>query len=156
EAVGYHPQVILAGRRINEGMGPFVAQRVVKLLARANVRIQGARVGIVGLTFKQDVPDTRNTKVVDIVHELQQFGIEPILHDPILAHSSHIPDGLRVQPWSELVHLDALILAVPHREVLAQPVQDLLAPVREGGVFVDLKSVIDPKTVRPDVQYWSL
>ena len=156
EAVGYHPQVILAGRRINEGMGPFVAQRLVKLLARANVRIQGARVGIVGLTFKQDVPDTRNTKVVDIVHELQQFGIEPILHDPILAHSSHIPDGLRVQPWSELVRLDALILAVPHREVLAQPVQDLLAPVREGGVFVDLKAVIDPKTVRPDVQYWSL
>jgi UDP-N-acetyl-D-galactosamine dehydrogenase len=156
EAVGYHPQVILAGRRINEGMGPFVAQRLVKLLARANVRIQGARVGIVGLTFKQDVPDTRNTKVVDIVHELRQFGVEPILHDPILAHSSHIPDGLRVQPWSELVSLDALILAVPHREVLAQPVQDLLAPVREGGVFIDLKSAIDPKTVRPDVQYWSL
>jgi UDP-N-acetyl-D-galactosamine dehydrogenase len=61
-----------------------------------------------------------------------------------------------VQPWSELVSLDALILAVPHREVLARPVQDLLAPVREGGVFVDLKSAIDPKSVRPDVQYWSL
>src|SRR5882724_285760 len=156
ESVGYHPQVILAGRRINEGMGPFVAQRVVKLLARANVRIQGARVGIVGLTFKQDVPDTRNTKVVDIVHELQQFGIEPILHDPILANARHLPDGLRVQPWSELVSLDALILAVPHREFLAQPVHALLAPVREGGVFVDLKSAIDPKAVRTDVQYWSL
>ena len=156
ETVGYHPQVILAGRRINEGMGPFVAQRLVKLLARANVRIQGARVGIVGLTFKQDVPDTRNTKVVDIVHELQQFGIEPILHDPLLAPSGNGPEGLRVQPWSELVSLDALVLAVPHRELLAQPVMELLAPVREGGIFVDLKAAVDPKAIRPDLQYWSL
>ncbi|HWZ91966.1 MAG TPA: nucleotide sugar dehydrogenase [Polyangiaceae bacterium] len=157
ESVGYHPQVILAGRRINEGMGPFVAQRLVKLLARANVRIQGARVGIVGLTFKQDVPDTRNTKVVDIVHELQQFGIEPILHDPLLLARSQVTlQGLRVQPWSELASLDAMILAVPHRELLARPMTELLAPLREGGVFIDLKSAVDPKRVRSDVQYWSL
>ncbi len=156
EAVGYHPQVILAGRRINEGMGPFTAQRVVKMLARSNVRIQGARVGILGLTFKQDVPDTRNTKVVDIVRELQQFGIEPILHDPILDGTHAGPEGLRMQPWSELEQLDALILAVPHRELLEKPLEELLAPVREGGLFVDLKSAIDRKRMRPDVQYWSL
>jgi len=156
EAVGYHPQVILAGRRINEGMGPFVAQRLVKLLARANVRIQGARVGIVGLTFKQDVPDTRNTKVVDIIHELRQFGIEPILHDPMLAGQQRAPEGLHLQPWSELVGLDAMILAVPHRELLAHPLAELLAPLRKGGVFVDLKSVIDRSAIRPDLEYWSL
>src|SRR6185369_770987 len=77
ESVGYHPQVILSGRRINEGMGPFVAQRLVKLLARAGVTSKAARVGILGFTFKQNVPDLRNTKVVDIVRELREFGIDP-------------------------------------------------------------------------------
>ena len=156
ESVGYHPQVILAGRRINEGMGSFVAQRLVKLLARTNVRIQDARVGILGLTFKPDVPDTRNTKVVDIIAELEEFGIEPIVHDPMLTGQEHAPAGVRVQPWSELGSLDALVLAVPHRELLAKPLQELLGVVREGGVFVDLKSAIDPKAVRRDLQYWSL
>jgi UDP-N-acetyl-D-galactosamine dehydrogenase len=156
ESVGYHPQVILAGRRINEGMGPFVAQRLVKLLALSDVRIHGARVGILGLTFKQDVPDTRNTKVIDIIHELQQFGIEPIVHDPLVARQQDAPYGIRLQPWSELAGMDALILAVPHRELLARPSAELFAPLREGGIFLDLKSAIDPKTVRSDVQYWSL
>ena len=156
ESVGYHPQVILAGRRINESMGPFVAQRLVKLLARADVRIQGARVGILGLTFKPDVPDVRNTKVVDIVAELRQFGIEPLLHDPLLTSERGLPSGLRLQPWSELVGLDALLLAVPHRELLARPLSELLAPLREGGLLLDLKSVIDKTEVRADVQYWSL
>jgi UDP-N-acetyl-D-galactosamine dehydrogenase len=156
ESVGYHPQVILAGRRINEGMGPFVAQRLVKLLALADTRIHGARVGILGLTFKQDVPDTRNTKVVDIIHELQQFGIEPVVHDPLVERQQDTPYGLRLQPWSELAGMDALILAVPHRELLARSPAELFAPLREGGIFLDLKSAIDPKTVRSDVQYWSL
>jgi UDP-N-acetyl-D-galactosamine dehydrogenase len=156
ESVGYHPQVILAGRRINEGMGPFVAQRVVKLLARADVRIKGARVGILGLTFKPDVPDTRNTKVVDIVRELQQFGIEPIIHDPLLTDQHRAPEGLHLQPWSELASLDAMIVAVPHRQLLAMPLDELLAPLREGGVLVDLKSAIDRTRVRSDLQYWSL
>src|SRR5262249_35221319 len=80
EAVGYHTQVILAGRRINESIGPFLGQKLVKLLAQADVPIKSARVGILGLTFKQDVPDLRNTKVVDIVYELRQYGIEPIVH----------------------------------------------------------------------------
>jgi UDP-N-acetyl-D-galactosamine dehydrogenase len=157
ESVGYHPQVILAGRRINEGMGPFVAQKVVKLLARSGVRIQGARVGILGLTFKQDVPDLRNTKVVDIVHELRQFGIEPIIHDPIVTCGHEIPEyGVQLQPWSELAELDAMILAVPHRQLLARPVDDLLGGLRQGGAFLDLKSVVDTRQSRPDVQYWSL
>jgi UDP-N-acetyl-D-galactosamine dehydrogenase len=126
------------------------------MLARANVKIQGARVGILGVTFKQDVPDIRNTKVVDIVHELEQFGIEPILYDPIADGAHAASEGLHMQPWSELQQLDALILAVPHRELLEKPVEELLAPVREGGVFVDLKSAIDKKRVRSDLQYWSL
>lgn len=157
ESVGYHPQVILAGRRINEGMGAFVAQRLVKLLALADVRIQGARVGILGLTFKQDVPDLRNTKVLDIVHELRQFGIEPLVHDPLADRNGKSSEcDVKLQPWSELVGLDALVFAVPHRELLALTSPELTAPLRDGGVFVDLKSVVDPASLRPDIHYWSL
>jgi len=157
ESVGYHPQVILAGRRINEGMGPWVAQRLVKHLARMDVRIQGSRVGVLGLTFKQDVPDLRNTKVVDIVHELQQFGIEPIVHDPLVEAEGHGAEcPLRMQPWSEFTGLDALILAVPHRQILQLPRQELFGAVRENGLFMDLKGAIPPSEVRPDLKYWSL
>jgi UDP-N-acetyl-D-galactosamine dehydrogenase len=157
ESVGYHPQVILAGRRINEGMGPFVAQRLVKLLARADVRIRGARVGVLGLTFKPDVPDLRNTKVVDIVEELRSYEIEPLVHDPLLEHANHGEESpVPLVPWSALTDLDALVLAVPHRELLAKPQDELLAPLRHGGVLMDLKSVIDRRELRSDIAYWSL
>ncbi|HTQ05760.1 MAG TPA: nucleotide sugar dehydrogenase [Polyangiaceae bacterium] len=158
ESVGYHPQVILAGRRINEGMGPFVAQRLVKHLARADVRIQGARVGILGLTFKQDVPDLRNTKVVDIVKELEQFGIEPIVHDPLVDGdaSRDLEHPVHLQPWSEFKELDALILAVPHKQILEMPRAELFGAIREHGILCDLKGAIDPSEVRADIKYWSL
>jgi UDP-N-acetyl-D-galactosamine dehydrogenase len=158
ESVGYHPQVILAGRRINEGMGPFVGQRLVKLLAREGVRIQGSRVGILGITFKPDVPDLRNTKVVDIVQELRQYGIEPIVHDPLVERDEHAHEEVNVElkPWSELTNLDALILAVPHRELLAMGHDALLAPLRQGGVLMDLKSALNKSEVRSDLRYWSL
>jgi UDP-N-acetyl-D-glucosamine/UDP-N-acetyl-D-galactosamine dehydrogenase len=158
ESVGYHPQVILAGRRINEGMGGFVAQRLVKHLARADVRIQGARVGILGLTFKQDVPDLRNTKVVDIVKELEQFGIEPIVHDPLVGSDGarDLEHPVRFLPWSEFTGLDALILAVPHRALLELPRAELFGAVREHGIFLDLKGAIEPSELRPDLRYWSL
>src|SRR5205823_4571273 len=83
EELGYHPQVILAGRRINDGMGQFLAQRMVKLLIHANVSVKNARIGVFGLTFKENVPDMRNSRVPDIVNELRQFGIEPCVHDPV-------------------------------------------------------------------------
>jgi len=157
EKVGYHPQVILAGRRINEGMGAFVAQRLVKFLARADVPIKSARVGILGLTFKQDVPDLRNTKVVAIVAELRQFGIDPLVHDPLVSPEDAVREyAMRMAPWDELRGLDALVLAVPHREFLRLSPADLLAPLRRGGAFLDLKSAVEPHAARPDLQYWSL
>ena len=157
EKVGYHPQVILSGRRINEGMGAFVAQRLVKLLTRANVPTRSARVGILGFTFKQDVPDLRNTKVVDIVRELREFGIEPLVHDPLVtAEATAHEYGVHVKPLDELTELDVLLLAVPHRELLAKGPEELLRPLRLGGVFMDLKSAVDVGASRPDVQYWSL
>jgi UDP-N-acetyl-D-galactosamine dehydrogenase len=103
------------------------------------------------------VPDLRNTKVLDIVHELRQFGIEPLVHDPIAARDGHASEcDVKLQPWSELVGLDALIFAVPHRELLAMPLEELTGPVREGGVFIDLKSTLDPTALRSDLRYWSL
>jgi UDP-N-acetyl-D-glucosamine/UDP-N-acetyl-D-galactosamine dehydrogenase len=157
EKVGYHPQVILSGRRINEGMGAFVAQRLVKFLARADVPIKSARVGILGLTFKQDVPDVRNTKVVDIVTELRQFGVDPLVHDPLVQPEDAVRAyGLRMAPWEELEKLDALVLAVPHRAFLQRSAAELLAPLRPGGAFLDLKSATETHGARPDIQYWSL
>ncbi|HEX4339230.1 MAG TPA: nucleotide sugar dehydrogenase [Polyangiaceae bacterium] len=157
EKVGYHPQVILSGRRINEGMGPFVAQRLIKQLALNDIPIKSARVGILGLTFKQDVPDLRNTKVVDIVRELHEFGIDPLLHDPLVTASEAAREyGVRIKPWEELTGLDAMVVAVPHREFVGRPVEELLKPLRQGGLLFDLKSAIDPSSARPDVKYWSL
>jgi UDP-N-acetyl-D-galactosamine dehydrogenase len=157
EKVGYHPQVILSGRRINEGMGAFVAQRLIKLLAPSNVPNRAARVGILGFTFKQDVPDLRNTKVVDIVREMREFGIEPFVCDPLVSPESALSEyGVRLVPWEELTALDAMMLAVPHKEFLSKGPRELLLPLADGGVFMDLKSAVDSKEARPDVQYWSL
>ena len=157
ESVGYHPQVILAGRRINESMGAFVAQRLMKFLACSGGRIKDARVGLLGLTFKQDVRDLRNTKVVDILRELRQFGVEPLVHDPLVEpEEALLHHNVRIQPWSELIELDALILAVPHRELLAKGSNGLTVPLRKGGIFLDIKSAIHPRELRPDLQYWSL
>jgi UDP-N-acetyl-D-galactosamine dehydrogenase len=157
EQVGYHPQVILAGRRINEGMGTFVAQRLVKFLARANVPVMKARVGILGLSFKQNVPDLRNTKVVDVIRELRQFGVEPLIHDPLVsAEEASRHYDLRLAPWDELVGMDALVLAVPHREFVDRPPPELLAPLNEGGMFLDLKGALPVVKERSDIQYWSL
>jgi UDP-N-acetyl-D-galactosamine dehydrogenase len=157
ESVGYHPEVILAGRRINESMGAFVAQRLVKFLARSGGRIRDARVGLLGLTFKQDVRDLRNTKVVDILRELRQFGIEPLVHDPLVEREDALRHhNVHVQPWSELVELDALILAVPHRELLEKGPDGISAPLRQGGILLDIKAALDPQKLRSDLQYWSL
>ncbi|MBI2893501.1 MAG: nucleotide sugar dehydrogenase [Deltaproteobacteria bacterium] len=157
ESLGYHPQVILAGRRINDNMGAYVAQRLVKLLVHADIPVRGAKVGILGLTFKEDVPDLRNSRVPDIVAELRQFGITPLVHDPHAdAHESLEEYGLKVSPWSELQGLDAAVLAVSHREFAKKPVADLLSIVRSGGVVVDVRSMLDPASVPAGLHYWCL
>jgi UDP-N-acetyl-D-galactosamine dehydrogenase len=157
ERLGYHPQVILAGRRINESMGSYVAQRVVKLLAHGSVPVSSARVGVLGLTFKHDVPDIRNTKVVDVVAELRQFGIEPLVHDPrASAEEAYQEYGITLAPFSELAALNALILAVPHREFSTLPRNELFSLLAPGGVLVDIKSMLSPSEIPDHLRYWSL
>ncbi|MBT8453537.1 MAG: nucleotide sugar dehydrogenase [Deltaproteobacteria bacterium] len=156
EALGYHPEVILAGRRINDDMGKFVAQRTVKLLRKQDRVIKGARIGVLGLTFKENVPDLRNSRVPDIIEELREFGIEPVVHDPMASAEEAIREyGIELRPFDAIADLDGLILAVPHRPYLDQ-VDRIIASVRRGGVVIDVKSVLSADTLQGDQVYWSL
>lgn len=157
EQVGYHPQVILAGRRINDNMGSFLAQRLVKLLIHANVPVRTARVGVLGLTFKENVPDLRNSRVPDVVGELRQFGIEPLVHDPVACPAEARREyNIELVCWEQIRNLDAIVLAVGHRAYLDLPCPALRACVRPGGVLMDVKSVVDRQCLPADVCYWSL
>jgi UDP-N-acetyl-D-galactosamine dehydrogenase len=157
ETLGYHPQVILAGRRINDGMGAFIAQRLIKLLIAADIPVKRAKVGVLGLTFKENVPDIRNSRVPDIVHELRQFGIDPLIHDPrASAAEARREYGLELSPLDAFVDLDAIVLAVAHREYDEIGGNALLRFVHPRGVVVDVKSRLDPASVPSGISYWCL
>ncbi len=154
EELGYHPQVILAGRRINSGMGAFIAQKLVKMLVAADKPVKNARVAILGMSFKENVPDLRNSRTADIYHELQTFGINPIVHDPLADPDECFHEyGITLCPWSDVRDLDGIVCAVRHDFYKEQPLAEKL---RTGGVLVDVKSAIDPKTLPSYVNYWSL
>jgi UDP-N-acetyl-D-galactosamine dehydrogenase len=157
EIVGYHPQVILAGRRINDGMAAFVAQRLVKLLIQADLSVRHARVGILGMTFKENVPDLRNSKVADILTELQQYGMAVRIHDAMASAADvEAVFGLAPSPLEAFTDLDALVLAVPHKAYLQLKPSRLFAMVRPGGALLDVKSVLRPEDAPADRIYWSL
>lgn len=157
EEAGYHPQVILAGRRINDGMGAFLAQRLVKLLIHADIPVKTARVGLLGITFKEDVPDLRNSRVPDIAAELRQFGIRPLIHDPVAeAGEAQREYGLHLSAWEEMRDLDAVIVAVGHRAYRELAPAQLEQCVRPGGVLMDVKSLFPGGASLPHVHYWAL
>ena len=157
QQLGYHPQVILAGRRINDDMGKFIAQRLVKLMIHAGMPLKGARVGILGVTFKENVSDIRNSRVPDIARELQEFGIETLIHDP-LADGEHVHEeyGMKLHTWDSLSGLNGLVYAVPHDVFRHMPGQKMTNLLTQGGVFVDVKSALKPSDVPSHVSYWSL
>ena len=157
EQLGYHPEVILSGRRVNDGMGAYVAQRLVKLLAASNLPIRNSRVGILGFTFKENVPDIRNSKVVDIDSELREFGVSALVHDP-KADSETVRRtyGVELTVLDEFRDLDALIFAVPHDDYDSLDTSALSDMIATNGIFVDVKSKIDPQALRADINYWSL
>jgi UDP-N-acetyl-D-galactosamine dehydrogenase len=157
QQLGYQPEVILAGRRINNNMGAHVAQRLVKLLIEADITVKHARVGILGLTFKEDCNDIRNSKVPDILRELRQFGIEPLVHDPLANAAEAMHEyGVKLVPLEELIGLDALVLAVAHKSYLAYGQLRLQATIRAGGALLDVKSALDPTRTDRGIRYWSL
>jgi len=157
QQLGYQPEVILAGRRINNNVGPYVAARVVKLLIEQDITVKSARVGVLGLTFKEDCNDIRNSKVPDILRELRQFGIDAMVHDPLASAPEALHEyGVKLAAMEEMTRLDALVLAVSHRWYLDQGQPRLLSMVRDGGVVVDVKSVLDPGRSERGIRYWSL
>jgi UDP-N-acetyl-D-galactosamine dehydrogenase len=157
QQLGYHPQVILAGRRINDDMGKFIAQRLVKLMIHAGMPLKGSRVGILGVTFKENVTDIRNSRVPDIARELEEFGIEALIHDP-LADGRHVEEeyGMRLHEWDALNGVNGLVYAVPHDAFRQMPGQQMANLLTQGGVFVDVKSSLKPSDVPSHVSYWSL
>jgi UDP-N-acetyl-D-galactosamine dehydrogenase len=148
EMLGYHPQVILAGRRINDGMAAFVAQQTVKQMINAGSCVKGAKVVVLGLTFKENCPDIRNSKVADLVQELKDYGCEVFVHDPIAdpVEAKH-EYGIALTPWESLPRAEGLIAAVSHAEYLSMPLANILALLKAGGVFVDVKSAYDPVAI---------
>ncbi len=157
EAVGYHPDVILAGRRVNDGMGPFLAQRMVKLLVHADIPVKCARVGIFGLTFKENVADLRNSRVPDIVSELREFGVSPLVHDPVADRDAAREEyGIDLAEWEEMRDLDGVVLAVSHDFYKSLPVTFWPEVLRPGGVLMDVKSILEPEAIPETHVYWCL
>ncbi len=157
EAAGYYPQVILSGRRINDGMGSFIAQRLVKLLIAAERPVKGAKIGILGITFKENVPDLRNSRVPDIVAELREFGITAVVSDPLADPAEAKREyGVELVALDRFTDLDGLILAVPHRLLGESGWGRLFATLAPGGIFVDVKSAVARSEVPQGTPYWSL
>ena len=153
EEVGYHSEVILSGRRVNDGMGEFIAAKAIKMLASLVVPLSSAKVGVLGLTFKENVPDLRNSKTFDVLDTLSEFGVRAMVHDP-LASRANIPKG--EFDWIEIEdmpELDLLILAVPHDEYLDGRIVRLM---RKGGVLIDIRSALNPAEIPKTIRYWSL
>lgn len=157
EELGYLPQVILAGRRINNSMSQHVAHRLIKLLARNGGIIKGARVGVMGLTFKEDVSDLRNSRVPEIIGELHDFGAQVFAHDPY-ARATDVEQilGIGLSDLTELKGLDALVLAVAHKPYMEFSHAELFDRIRRGGILIDIKSYVEPRAVPDHLTYWSL
>jgi UDP-N-acetyl-D-galactosamine dehydrogenase len=144
DMLGYHPQVILAGRRINDGMGKFIAEQTIKQMIAAGSSIRGAKVNVLGLTFKENCGDLRNSKVVDIIRELQSYGAEVFVADPQAdAEEAMHEYGVRLMGYESLPRADAIVAAVAHQEYAALQVADFSRKLVEGGTFIDVKAAFD-------------
>lgn len=159
ESIGYHPEVILAGRRINDNMGKFIAEKAVKMMLNSSRRNGSpGKVGVLGLTFKENCPDLRNSKVFDIIQELKSYGMTVMVHDPMVnpADAQRF-FGIELQRWEDLHDLDALIFAVPHKDLLNLKISELAAALAPGGCLLDIKSVLDLEEIsRQQINFWRL
>ncbi len=146
EMLGYNPQVILAGRRINDSMGKYVAEETVKQMISNDIQVKGANVIVLGMTFKENCPDLRNSKVIDVVRELKSFGVKVFIHDPI-ADSGECEHeyGVTLTKWADLPKASAIVAAVSHKEYAAMGVARITERLVKGGVFTDVKSFYEPK-----------
>lgn len=158
ERVGYHPQVMLAGRRINDSMAGNVADRCIQSLIQTDHRVRGSKVLVVGLTFKENVNDTRNSKVVDLVARLEEFGVAILLHDPLLSKAQIEKQfrGTVVEDLDAFGQADAIILAVAHKEIIQRSLADLVKHIHPSGVFVDIRGMYRNQRLPEGMQYQTL
>jgi UDP-N-acetyl-D-glucosamine/UDP-N-acetyl-D-galactosamine dehydrogenase len=158
DKLGYHPQVILAGRRINDGMGKYVAEQTVKQMIRSGFPVKAAKVNVLGLTFKENCPDLRNSRVIDVINELRSYGADVHVHDPVADGAAAVHEyGVKLAPWEELPKAHAFVLAVAHREFSARPIGDYVEKLEPGGLFVDVKCQADAATLRAQgIRVWRL
>jgi UDP-N-acetyl-D-galactosamine dehydrogenase len=158
ERLGYHPQVILAGRRINDGMGAYIAGETIKALIQQGHSIKGAHINVLGLTFKENCPDLRNSKVIDVIHELESYGVTVHVHDPLAsAEEARHEYGVELVQWEHLPKANAIVAAVAHQSLLARPLDDFMAKLCPGGLYVDVKSRADAKAYQArGIQVWRL
>ncbi|MES2103845.1 MAG: nucleotide sugar dehydrogenase [Pseudomonadota bacterium] len=144
DMLGYHPQVILAGRRINDGMAKFVAEKVVKEIIKANHHVKGCVVNVMGLTFKENCPDLRNSKIAEMIFELQSYGVDVHVHDPLADADEAMHEyGLKLESWDDLPRATVTIAAVSHDELIRRPLSDYAGKSVQNGCFVDVKSKFD-------------
>ena len=148
EMLGYHPDVILAGRRANDCMGKFIAGQTIKKMIKAGAVINGAKVCVMGLSFKKNIQDLRNSKVIDIIRELESFGVIVLVHDPVvdsqLAESTY---GIKLVDWTNLPQVEAMIVAVSHDEFLTTPIDLLTSVIRPNGCFIDVQSAFSKQKI---------
>lgn len=158
EMLGYHPQVILAGRRINDGMGKYIAEQTIKNMIASGSYIKGARVNVLGLTFKENCADLRNSKVGDVIRELKTYGVEVFVHDPYAEQEEAMHEyGVRLFSWEELPRADAIVAAVSHQQLLDLPVEELQRKLIKGGCFIDVKACFDqPALEEVGIKVWRL
>jgi len=146
ERMGYHPEVILAGRRINDGMGKFIAEQTIKQIIQAGHSVNGSHVIVLGITFKEDCPDSRNTRVIDVVNELKSYGVKVSVHDPVAdAEEAMHEYGIELQRWESLPKAKAIVAAVAHKPFLGMATDEYLKKLERGGCFIDVKSRFDAR-----------
>ena len=148
EKYGHHPEVILSGRRINDGMGKYIGEQTVKTMIKTRGSLNGGVVNVLGLTFKENCPDLRNSKVVDIINELKEYGLSIHIHDPQAdGHEAVEHYGLTLTAWDKLPKADAIVLAVSHREYLGMSIDALTSSLVPGGSVIDVKSVLSREAI---------
>jgi UDP-N-acetyl-D-galactosamine dehydrogenase len=158
DKLGYHPQVILAGRRINDGMGKYVAEQTVKHMIQSGFPVKSAKINVLGLTFKENCADLRNSRVIDVINELRSYGADVHVHDPVADIAEAVHEyGVALETWDDLPRAHAVVVAVAHREFNARPVGDFVDKLEPGGLFVDVKCQADAESLRArGISVWRL
>lgn len=156
--LGYRPEVILAGRRINDSMGKYIADQTVKQLIHLGSKVKEARVGILGLTFKENCKDLRNSKVIDVINELDSFGLRILIHDPIADKEEAFKEyDIELNAWEDMVDLDAIVVCVGHQYYKQQSVEEYFDKFNANRLLIDVKSIFDKDNfLNAGIHIWQL